>query len=197
MIKEISYNSIFDSQRHFRTILDAMARPGTIHRIKDQQINPPDDLHRVSAYIGFALLNAEVTFYIDGVRKQIAYYFTINTFSRESLCSEANFLFLTGSSSTDIIDTAKSGNLLYPERGATLVIDIDTVSSVPLVHGHGLTLQGPGVENEISFFIEGISLSLIAAIKEKNEEFPLGVDVILTDRHNDFVCIPRSSKISF
>ena len=61
MIRETAYDEIFDAQRHFRTLLDSMSRPGKINRFAPLALTPPEGFPRATTYVAFALLNAELT----------------------------------------------------------------------------------------------------------------------------------------
>lgn len=66
MIRETVYDEIFDAQRHFRTVLDSMSRPGKINRFAPLALTTPEGLTRAAAYVGFALLNADVAAHAVG-----------------------------------------------------------------------------------------------------------------------------------
>ena len=52
--REAAYDTVHDAQRHFRVLLDAMARPGTLAHLQADHLQPPADLHRASALVGLA-----------------------------------------------------------------------------------------------------------------------------------------------
>jgi alpha-D-ribose 1-methylphosphonate 5-triphosphate synthase subunit PhnH len=225
MAKETVYDPIHDAQRHFRILLDATARPGKILRLDDVPINPPDDLYRASALIGFALLNADVGFYLDGKSKEAVDYFVVNTASYQTSASEADFLFISGEGCTSSLGSAKIGTPRYPEGGATIIVEVERICDDALLLGgkvgcrpfpYGktptspprsaratfsdamrLVLSGPGVPGEKVVYIRGLDLGILDEILEKNQEFPLGVDTIVTDKQDGFFCIPRTMKLSW
>lgn len=195
IIRETAYNEIFDAQRHFRSIMDSMARPGKINTLSEPNIDTPEGLNKASALVGFALLNADVTFFSGTYPETVNEYFYTNTSSKGADATTADFIFINGRHDTSAIEEAKEGIDIYPETSAFIVIDAEKVSTTPLKGSIAITLTGSGVETKALFYIKGISSDLLDIIKEKNTEYPLGVETIFTDQQDQVVCIPRSSHI--
>ena len=59
-----------------------------------------------------------------------------------------------------------------------------------------LSLRGPGIETTQCLTVSGLAASEFATLAEINQDFPLGVDTILTDASGRLACIPRSSTIT-
>ncbi len=55
-------------------------------------------------------------------------------------------------------------------------------------------LQGPGIETAENAQIAASELWMIDRA-EANKEYPLGVDMILIDRHRNLMCLPRTTMI--
>ncbi len=197
MIREINYNEVFDAQIHFRTILDCMSRPGKVNHIGEIKIQTPGDWHPASALVAFALLNRDVTFYANNNNETVAEYLTVNTSAVPATVNKADFVFINGLDNGDILLNTNIGVLEYPEKSATVVIDVENIYDVPKDQTHEIILQGPGVETEKRVYVRNISDSILQALKEQNSEYPLGVDVILTDREGNIMCIPRSNNFSW
>jgi len=195
MRREVSYDEVFDSQEQFRLILDSMSRPGKISVLPDMDIEPPAGLNKGSALIAFALLNTDVSFYAHGENdEEITAYIALNTTAAPVDVHEADFIFINGLHDAVVISEAKVGNLSYPEESATFVIDVETISDQTIGGALLIKLKGPGIKSEEKVYIKGIHAVLIEAVKELNTEFPLGIDMMLTDVHNNLLCIPRSNQ---
>jgi alpha-D-ribose 1-methylphosphonate 5-triphosphate synthase subunit PhnH len=192
MQKEITYHEVFDAQQHFRIILDCVSRPGKLGFLPDILTYSPGPINNASLLIGFALLNADVTFFTR--EEEVAAYLALNTGSCISNVKKADFIFIGGEDEFTFLDEIKIGSLSYPEESATLIIDVEEIAGYYLTNAVSITLKGPGVKTEKSVFIRGISISLLEKVKEKNAEFPLGTDMIITDKKNVVVCIPRSNQ---
>lgn len=197
MIRETTYDEVFDAQTHFRLLMDSMARPGKLNVLNGVVIEPPALLNRASTLIGLALLNGDVSYYAAENAAAIADYFVTNTASRPATAGEADFLFLPGQHQSEALADAKIGTLSYPETNAFVVIDVDAISTEPDPAALALTLRGPGVKGEKTVFVRGLNPDLLLTIREKNAEYPLGLDAILTDASDRILCIPRSNQFSF
>jgi alpha-D-ribose 1-methylphosphonate 5-triphosphate synthase subunit PhnH len=194
MIRELTYDPVFDAQMHFRLLMDSMARPGKRNTLNSVTIAPPASLNPASALTGLALLNADVTYFAAQNADEITDYFVTNTASRPASIDEADFVFLPGNHDAEFLQEAKIGTLSYPETNAFVVIDVEIISDEPITDALPITLVGPGVKGQITVFIRGLNPDLLLAIREKNAEYPLGLDTILTDRNDQILCIPRSNQ---
>jgi alpha-D-ribose 1-methylphosphonate 5-triphosphate synthase subunit PhnH len=209
MQRETVYDPVFDSQEHYRLLLDAMARPGTINVLPRIPLTPPAGLPAAAALVGFALLNSDITFYAEGKdAATLTRYLAVNTSARAVSKGEADFIFAGGGSPATLIAGIKTGTLSYPEEGATLVAAVDAMAGEAQGLGPreglpagmpalALTLKGPGVAGSKTFFVAGLNVALLEALVECNSEFPLGIDLILADPADRIACIPRSTKVIF
>lgn len=211
MQRETAYDPVFDAQEHYRILLDAMARPGKINILPRLLLSVPVATQGAitpiftdaAALIGFALLNSDVSFYVDGPGADlVTRYLIVNTSARPAELEEADFVFSSGHVSAVLIEAMKKGSLPYPEEGATLVASVGALATEPSGLGTGnagsdlaLTLQGPGIADKQTFYVHGLNATLVEALQQSNMEFPLGIDLILTDGDGRVACIPRSSRI--
>jgi alpha-D-ribose 1-methylphosphonate 5-triphosphate synthase subunit PhnH len=197
MIRETVYDEIFDAQRHFRTVLDSMSRPGKINRFAPLALTPPEGLTRAAAYVGFALLNADVAAHALGKGAAAESYLRANTQCRLESADQADFIFISGDGDTAPIMAAKVGIPTYPESGATVVIAVNHIGKSSSTGGVQLTLEGPGIETREIVFVTGLRTELLAALKAKNAEFPLGVDAILVSADECVICLPRTTRVTW
>jgi alpha-D-ribose 1-methylphosphonate 5-triphosphate synthase subunit PhnH len=197
MIRETAYDEIFDAQRHFRTLLDSMSRPGKINRFAPLALTPPEDFSRATAYVAFALLNADVGAHAVGFRADAEPYLRANTQCRLETAAQADFIFMKGDGDAAPIMAAKVGIPTYPESGATAVIAVNHIGKSSSTGGVQLTLEGPGIETREIVFVTGLRTELLAALKEKNGEFPLGVDAMLVSADECVICLPRTTRVTW
>ena len=196
MIRETNYDEIFDTQEDFRVVLHCMSNPGSIQQL-DGAIDSFPGVSKTSVLIGFSLLDSNTTFY-QNYDEDLDKYFILNTSSAARSANEADFLFLNGSKSKkEEIEDAKEGMSEYPEGGAFLIIEVKKISDRSFSKSLEVVLKGPGVKDTCSIHIGGLKKELLQAIQEKNIEYPLGVDTILTDESGKLVCIPRSNQFTF
>jgi alpha-D-ribose 1-methylphosphonate 5-triphosphate synthase subunit PhnH len=191
-----AYDEVFDTQAHYRELLDAMARPGKINRLHHVVLNPEGGLDRGSAYVALTLLDPAVAFSVMGYERTATEYIRIRTGAKESRPEVANFIFTTAELSPLAIRCATPGNLLYPETSATLVIGVLNLSQEERGSGElKLALGGPGIESENIVFVDGWDRSALEARAEKNAEYPLGVDLILVTADGAVLCLPRTAAV--
>lgn len=198
MQSEILYDEIFDAQEHFRLILDSMARPGKINVIPDLDIPMTDGINKASALIGFSLLNTDACFCAIGeLSYSIEEFITLHTAAKVELLQKADFVFVKGSQSDEFIADLKTGTLPYPEDSATIVLDVLNISADETADSLQLNLKGPGIKTVETVYVTGLNDAILDAVKEQNFEFPLGIDLILTDTENRMICIPRSNDFTY
>lgn len=200
MVREAAYDEVFDSQCHFRSILDSMARPGKINELKRLGFEPPKSLLHATTAVCMSLLNHDVSFYLSRGNPASEEFLKINTGSQSADLEEADFLIVDQDESPDLVRLLKEGLLTYPEQGATIVMQTKGFADGPSEGFQGIRLEGPGIEGKTELHVRGLSSEWIEALKDKNSEFPLGVDVILASDSEledpKVACIPRSSRLS-
>jgi alpha-D-ribose 1-methylphosphonate 5-triphosphate synthase subunit PhnH len=196
MENQILYDEVFDAQQHYRLILDSMARPGKINIIPHIDIDKPMDINNASALIAFALLNTDASFYAaEGT--EVADFIALHTSATLANLENADLVFISGLHEETLVPLLKAGSLSYPENSATIIADVICIGSEKMNDALQLILQGPGVENTATVYVTGLNAALLDELKEQNMEFPLGIDLIITDRDNNIVCIPRSNHFSY
>lgn len=196
-----SYDRVFDSQRHFRTMLDCTARPGTIGLLDDVPLELEPGLNKATALVALALLNPDVSFHAGGLGDAVDRFVQRQTLATRAPVDEADFLFLDGADSTESIDRAKSGTPSYPDAGATVLLQVSAISSTPLPEALSLTLTGPGIPDATTVFVSGLNPEILAALERQNCEFPIGVDAILTCADPSagprILSLPRTTKATW
>ncbi len=200
MVREVAYDEVFDAQLHFRSVLDSMARPGKINAFKEVDLTPPSGLLKSTMVICMSLLNRDASFYLAKGNAETEDYIRVNTGSLPGTLEEADFLIVDGDDSAEIVELAKEGLLTYPEQAATFVLQVQGFSNEEIPDAVGIELKGPGVKDANSIFVSGLEPAWIQALKEKNCEFPLGVDAMLAcdgiDGKAEVACFPRSLHLN-
>ena len=199
MIRETAYDEVFDAQKHFRSILDSMARPGKINRLDSVPLEPPPALNPASALAAFSLMDSDVRFHVEHNEHGEGAYLAANTRAALTDRESATFLFAHGTDGPDALESANCGTLTYPDTSATLILQLDAASAEPLTGGLHLVLEGPGVDGRRDLFVRGLDPDLLLALQARNAEFPLGIDTILTfsDETGDpsVAALPRTTRI--
>lgn len=201
LTREIEYDEVFDAQDHFRSLLDGMARPGKLVELKEVSLQPPRGLSLASASVCLALLNRDASYALARASDEVDGYLRLNCGSPSVAIEEADFILCDGSDDAEeLVERGKEGVLTYPEGGATFVIAVGQVSHEPLPESLGLKLHGPGVDGERCLWARGLNSSWAQSLSEKNAEFPLGVDTMLTFTDSAgkawVCCLPRSTRFA-
>jgi alpha-D-ribose 1-methylphosphonate 5-triphosphate synthase subunit PhnH len=210
MVRETAYDEVFDAQKHFRSILDSLARPGQIRLLDPVKLTPPPGLNHASVLVGLALMDADVNFHVIHNEHGESEYLSANTRAVSTPLDRANFLFAHGADSPEILESADCGSLTYPDTSASLILEVDAVSAEPFAQPRGgaadnnrlrLEFEGPGVNGTAALFVTGLSPDLILALLARNAEFPMGIDTVLTSVDAAgipcVVGIPRTAHISW
>lgn len=168
------------SAERFRTILDAMARPG---KILSLNADPPEDLSPAQAAIAMTLIDATQQVWVTRQTSELADWFGFHTGTRPQLKLEkADFVFATPDD-FDALDACRIGNDEYPDQSATIIMEL------PELTNEGAKLTGPGIETKAS-----LSLPELAFFQRNMALFPLGLDFMLTCG-TQIACLPRSTKV--
>jgi len=195
-LREATYDSVSDAQTHFRVLLDSMAHPGLLRSLDTPGLSPPGDLSPAAAAIALALLNADVTFAGFGIGETAIEYIRQNTYSLTVAgAGDADFLFLRNAGEhLAAIAAARSGLPAYPETGATAVIQLQRLDAQPFPGSLAICVAGPGVDGTACFHTAGVSTAVLATVSDRNDEYPLGIDIFFTCGER-VVSIPRSCRM--
>lgn len=194
-VREINYDPVFDAQRHYRIMLDCMARPGKLNSLDDVAIDPPMDWSIAATLVGFTLLNADVSVHFLPDEAEMKHYMVHHTSVLKNSLDQADFVFLKGNSAVDL-EMIKTGALEFPEEGATLVIQLKNLSRDSILNAPGIRLNGPGVEQPVDIYLEGIPTGILKQLQGINEGYPIGLDCFFVDEQNQLMGLPRSNKFT-
>lgn len=167
-----------ESARAFRAIMQAMARPATVH---DAFAPAPAGLSPAAAAVLLVLTDGGTPVWTRAGRDWLLFH----TGARAAATrSEAAFAVGTWADLVPLKDWA-IGTPDYPDRSATLIVEVARLD------GPGTRLTGPGIEAEAR-----LPLPDPAALAANAALYPLGVDVILTSGTR-LAALPRSTRIHF
>jgi len=182
------------TQQFFRILMQSMSHPGKVYSLPAVDIKKGNNEYNSFDLVLFTLFDHEVKFSIIG--KETHDYLIERIFQMTKAkyvqSNIADYVIVSGGSSNNSLSHLNCGNLEYPDTGATVFYLSKKINGPD---GIGVRLQGPGIENEISFKISGVDVDDIKIIKDMNAEFPLGIDTIFIDETNQVVSLPRSSQI--
>lgn len=188
------------AQQAFRTLLAAMARPGTVYALPASAragLQPPSGIGRAMCAALLTLVDAETSLCLQPAlaSEALVAYLRFHTGVRlTSDAREAAFVALHSSVATRAVWSALNlGSDEAPQAGATLMLEVDSLQP-----GHGaerLLLQGPGIAERQELHVGGLGVSFWTARIALQAEFPRGVDLILTSG-DTLAAVPRSTRLS-
>ena len=83
-----------------------------------------------------------------------------------------------------------TGSLESPESGATVILAVTRMGR----GSYDNTFTGPGIDGEQTLAVEGLHPQWLEDRNIWNQTFPLGVDMLLADRHC-IAALPRTAKV--
>ncbi|MEM1300335.1 MAG: phosphonate C-P lyase system protein PhnH [Pseudomonadota bacterium] len=151
----------------FRSVLDAMSRPGSIHAVTGA--NPPAPLGVAAGAVALTLCDHDTPVWLAPslATREVLDWFAFHTGAPMAARGKARFAFGTWTDTDPVTDFA-IGSPEYPDRSATLVIEVPEF-------GDAYLLTGPGIRNKAQMTVPDP-----AAFQMNQALFPLGWDAILT-----------------
>ena len=184
LTKKYNFDLIFDSQKVFRLILEAMSNPGRVVSIHDYARKLYGGYSALLA-IAMTLLDNEVSFNTSGDHLLLDVIASMTLSKRENI-DTADFIFVCNPYDIKkVIENAKCGTLADPHKSATVIIQNDggLVSQ--------LTLLGPGIDGQAKVPITQTVKDAIALRDAQNYEYPQGIDLLFISDEGELFAIPR------
>lgn len=187
---------VHDIQAAYRKTLDSMSRPGLINNITDQanKVNIKKNCFGSTLVLALILFDTEVKFKVVSEREmEIAKLINQLTYAKATEVENADYILVLKDAKPDDLEMAITlaypGDLLDPHKAATIIIEADSLSN-----DRDLTLKGPGIE-KVNYIEVKLTGRWVDQRAEKNSEYPLGIDLIFTDRDDNILCLPRATQI--
>ncbi len=179
-----------DAQRLFRSVLDAFSHPGRIVELRDAPAGPGTLSPAAAAFL-LTLADRETPLWLEaGLDKQEVRDFlrfhagAPIVYAREA----ATFAVIIAGGGNPFAGFA-IGTDTYPDRAATLVIEVPSLEGGP-----ACTWRGPGIDGEARVAIDGLGTNFWPAWAANQALFPCGVDLVFTSG-SQLVSLPRSVAV--
>jgi alpha-D-ribose 1-methylphosphonate 5-triphosphate synthase subunit PhnH len=179
------------SSQVFRTTMSAMSRPGKIHAFRPS-VTSPQPLLPGAAAILVTLCDFHTPIYLAAalagadVEKHLRFRTGAPIASHPSSCS---FAVLAAGPGMPALTEFPQGTHAYPDRSATLIIQVPHISN-----GDHVTLSGPGIKSAATLDVGNLDDGFWQAMMDNHAGFPIGVDVIFVSPTSICAC-PRSISI--
>jgi alpha-D-ribose 1-methylphosphonate 5-triphosphate synthase subunit PhnH len=177
-----------DSQRVFRAVLQAMARPGQIQAL-DRLPEAPVPLGPATAALALTLFDLDTPIWLsDDLRGAAARYLAFHTGAPQvGAIGDARFIVIGRGAALPDLAAIDLGDAEYPERAATLLIQVERLAAAS-----GRRLRGPGIAGHIDIAVEGLAADFWDAFALNRKRFPLGFDTLLV-AGDALLGLPRST----
>jgi alpha-D-ribose 1-methylphosphonate 5-triphosphate synthase subunit PhnH len=180
---------VFDSQRNFRELLQAMARPAAPRVVPVPAAAPAPALPAAMAVL-LSLCDADTALWLQQPNDEVASHLRFHAGVRlvqEPV--EADFALITEPSSMPALALFAHGDLRYPDRSASLIVQVDGFRE-----NDGRRFAGPGIRNVEQLAIEGLPAGFWEQRAAMSTQLPLGVDLIFISGER-MVALPRTTRV--
>jgi alpha-D-ribose 1-methylphosphonate 5-triphosphate synthase subunit PhnH len=185
-------DKVLSAQSTFRSVMSAMARPGSVQPIA-VSVGAPDGMMRGTAAIALTLFDHDTPIWLDGAMSatsDIARWLKFHTSAPVvSDASIAGFALIGDAKNLPALDRFAFGSNEYPDRSTTLILQVDSLSQGPAYQ-----LRGPGIDGVSTLRATIEPRDLFARLAINATLFPRGIDVVLVDDAS-IVAIPRTTRL--
>jgi alpha-D-ribose 1-methylphosphonate 5-triphosphate synthase subunit PhnH len=184
-------DKVKSAQSTFRSVMDALARPGSVQRIV-AAAGTPLPMMRGTAAIALTLFDHDTPIWLDAAMSatsDLAKWLKFHTGAPVVQdCSICSFALIGDAGGLPDLDRFSFGSNEYPDRSTTLILQLESLGE-----GDTIELRGPGIDGIAAMraAIEPPDLFERLAINEKL--FPRGIDVVLV-ADDRIVAIPRTTR---
>jgi alpha-D-ribose 1-methylphosphonate 5-triphosphate synthase subunit PhnH len=185
-------DKVLSAQSTFRSVMDAMARPGTVQRIAAVAGAPAPMMHGTAA-IALTLFDHDTPLWLDprmaetsDATKWLKFHTSAPVIPDSSICS---FALIGDASALPGLDRFSFGSNEYPDRSTTLILQVES-----LTQGPTLELRGPGIDGIAILQAAIRPTDLVERLQINQALFPRGIDVVLV-ADDAIVAIPRTTRL--
>ena len=185
-------DKVLSAQSTFRSVMDAMARPGSVQRIASVA-GAPGAMMRGTAAIALTLFDHDTPIWLDSllsatpdVAKWLKFHTSAPVVTDSSI---ASFALVGDPENLPGLDRFAFGSNEYPDRSTTLILQVES-----LTDGVVVELRGPGIDGAATLRASIQPRDLFERLAVNATLFPRGIDVVLV--HDDsIVAIPRTTRL--
>ena len=183
-------NPVHDAQQVFRTLLAAMAEPLLPRALPVLPPESPADLHPATAAALLTLLDGDVSLAAD-LSAATADWLRFHTGVRlTDRPEEADFVLVRRGCALPALAGLRQGEPAYPDRSATLLVEVAGFAARGPIEGSGPGLAFPRRSSDC-----GLPREFWLARQQAEARFPLGVDLLLFSA-GEVMALPRSTRLT-
>src|SRR6266403_2654044 len=186
-------DKVLSAQATFRSVMDAMARPGSVRRVA-AVARAPGAMMRGTAAIALTLFDHDTPVWLDPlmsetpeVTKWLKFHTGAPVTANSSICS---FAMIGDARALPALARFAFGSNEYPDRSTTLILQVES-----LTQGPPLELCGPGIDGTAVLQAAIQPANLFERLDINRTLFPRGIDVVLV-ADDAIVAIPRTTRLA-
>src|SRR6195952_271342 len=185
-------DKVLPAESTFRSVMSAMARPGSVQRIV-AAAGTPAAMMRGTAAIALTLFDHDTPIWLDSamsatpdVSQWLKFHTSAPVIADSSI---ASFALIGDPAHLPPLDRFAFGSNEYPDRSTTLILQVGS-----LTQGALFELRGPGIDGATTMRASIEPHDLFERLAVNSALFPRGIDVVLV--HDDaIVRIPRTPRL--
>ncbi len=184
---------VLSAQAIFRSVMDAMARPGSIQHI-EPVAGAPAPMMPGTAAIAMTLFDHDTPIWLDpamaatsDVGKWLKFHTSAPVVDDASISS---FALIGDATALPALDRFALGSSEYPDRSTTLILQVSSLTRGPAVE-----LRGPGIDGAAMLQAVLQPPDLMVQLAANHALFPRGVDIVLVS-DAAVVAIPRTTRLA-
>ncbi|KRR17013.1 phosphonate C-P lyase system protein PhnH [Bradyrhizobium retamae] len=185
-------DKVLSAQSTFRSVMDAMTRPGSVQRVT-AAAGTPAGMMRGAAAIALTLFDHDTPIWLDAamsatpdVAKWLNFHASAPVVAVSSI---ASFALVGDAKNLPALDRFAFGSNEYPDRSTTLILQVES-----LTQGPTFEMRGPGIDGTTLLQATLQPRDLFQRLTINEALFPRGIDVVLV--HDDLiVAIPRTTRL--
>jgi alpha-D-ribose 1-methylphosphonate 5-triphosphate synthase subunit PhnH len=176
---------VHEAQATFRAVLDAMARPGTLHDA-GERLTPPAPLDEATAAVLLTLVDNETPLWLDAAAKAAHDWLAFHCGAAIREAAHAGFAVAL---SMPDLAMLPAGSHEVPEASATLILQIASLGS-----GTRYRLSGPGLREPAVLAAGGLPADFVTRWQRNRAQYPCGIDIVLC-AGTRLAALPRSVSV--
>ncbi|MBR0925802.1 phosphonate C-P lyase system protein PhnH [Bradyrhizobium diazoefficiens] len=185
-------DKVLSAQSTFRSVMDAMARPGSVQRIVPGA-GAPETMMRGTAAIALTLFDHDTPLWLDArmaerldVVKWLKFHTGAPVVQDSSI---ASFALISDGAALPPLERFALGTSEYPDRSTTVILQVESLNA-----GRSFELRGPGIDGAATLQASIKPFDLFERLRFNAPLFPRGIDVVLV-ADDSVVAIPRTIRV--
>jgi alpha-D-ribose 1-methylphosphonate 5-triphosphate synthase subunit PhnH len=186
-------DKVLSAQSTFRAVMDAMARPGSVQRIRAAAGMPTPMMHGTAA-IALTLFDHDTPVWLDSAMSatpDVAKWLKFHT-SAPVIADPAasSFAVIGDAHNLPPLDRFALGSNEYPDRSTTVILQVESLGA-----GRAYELRGPGIDGVATLQATIKPGDLFERLRINEALFPRGIDMVLV-ADEAIVAIPRTTRVT-